>query len=60
MKTKSLHVAISETNSNRVEYLKEKYGTEYNNEIKTYYKLHMIISNAKNLYIHTVWKTSDI
>jgi len=26
LKTKSLHVGISETNSNRVEYLKEKYG----------------------------------
>jgi hypothetical protein len=34
------------------QYLKEKYGTGYGSEVKAYYKLHMIISSAKSLYIY--------
>ena len=46
---------IGDKNGLEIDYekhLKEEYGTEYNSEIKKYYKLHMIISNAKNLYIY--------
>ena len=33
-------------------YLKERLGTDYSTEIKTRYKLHMVISSTKSLYIY--------
>lgn len=33
-------------------YLKEKLKVDYNSEIKGYYKLHMVISSHKSLYIY--------
>ena len=55
MKDSIKELKISEDNGLSFDYdtnLKEQYGEEYESEVKKGYKLHMIMSDSKSLFIY--------